>query len=90
MLYYVYSKGQTKQTLEAIKMKKIHSQNFDKELACVWYMNDDKVAVAVDVIKTYSGWKIKFGQREMTCFTKKAEAVSRAKKWLKESMACAQ
>jgi hypothetical protein len=90
MLYYVYSKGQTKQTLEAIKMKKIHSKNFDKELACVWYMNEDKVAVAVDVIKTYSGWKIKFGQREMTCFMNKAEAVARAKKWLKESMACAQ
>lgn len=59
----------------------------DTGITMVWYLNEDKAAVVVDVMKDYStGWVAKFRGRKVTGFYTKAQAVSHAKTMLKKAM----
>jgi hypothetical protein len=66
-------------------MKKINTaKEFD--VTMVWYLNDEKAAVVADVTKEWDGWQVKFRGQRMSGYSKKADAVAKAKAWLKASM----
>ena len=51
----------------------------------VWYLSKNG-AVVVDLRKNFDGWGAYFRGKRMEGFSNKAQAVSHAKKWLKEAM----
>lgn len=64
----------------------VKTTNVSKDFTMVWYLDKLKnVAITADVEKYPAGWKVSFGEKQIFCINTKANALSVARRLVKES-----